>query len=115
MRMSFGVHKITAGLLVLVGMSLPAFGDMLPGMGQLSGSVTGSKPDLLATVMARNTDNDVGFMVYVVNDKYRTVNLFPGNYEVTIKPATGQLFTDGFEHQTSKIVIAADEHVTLDF
>lgn len=115
MRIASVIHYVVVRLLLLIGMTVPAFGDMLPGMGQLSGSVTGSKPNLLASVMARNTDNDVGFMVYVVNDKYRTVNLFPGNYEVTIKPATGQLFTEGFEHQTRKIVIAADEHVTLDF
>jgi virginiamycin B lyase len=114
-------QQTLVGLLVMVSTlisfatPLPAVADLLPGMGQLSGTVTGSKPDLLTTVMARNTDNDVGFMVYVVNDKYRTVNLFPGNYEVTIKPATGQLFTDGFEPQTKQISIAIDEHVTLDF
>jgi virginiamycin B lyase len=115
MRTQYNFLRTAACMLALIGASLPAFGDLLPGMGQLSGTVSGSKPDLLTTVMARNTDNDVGFMVFVVDDKYRAVNLFPGNYEVTIKPAVGQLFTDGFGQQTKNIEIAANEHATLDF
>ena len=98
-----------------LGLCCSAWADRLPGTGQLSGSVSGGKPGLVATVMARNTDNDVGFMVFVVDDQYRAVNLFPGNYEVTIKPAVGQVFTEGFKPQTKKIRIAADKDATLNF
>ena len=115
MRIKLNILRTAGSMLALIGACAPAFGDQLPGMAQLSGSVSGSKPGLLATVMARNTDNDVGFMVFVVDDKYRAVNLFPGNYEVTIKPAVGQVFTDGFEHQTKRIKIDANESATLNF
>lgn len=115
MRIEINILRIGAAMLALLGAPVMAFADLLPGMGQLSGNVTGTRPDLLTTVMARNTDNSVGFMVFVANDKYRAVNLFPGNYEVTISPAVGQVFTDGFAQQTKKITIAANEHATLDF
>ena len=92
-----------------------AFADDLPGMGHLAGNVSGSKPGLLATVMARNVENDVGFMVYVVDDEYRAVNLFPGDYEVTIAPAVGQVFREGFASQTREVRIEAGKQARLDF
>ncbi len=102
-------------LITWLGMLATAQGGLLPGMAQLSGQVTGGKPDLLATVYALHTDKNVGYMVYVVNGRYRAVNLFPGRYQVTVRPAVGQLFTDGFAPQTVQLDIKAGAQATLDF
>jgi hypothetical protein len=89
--------------------------NILPGMAQLSGKVAGLKPGLLTTVHALNTDKNVDFMVFVVDGQYRVTNLFPGSYDVTVQPAVGQVFTDGFELQTVKLQIDAGARATQDF
>ena len=80
---------------------------------QLSGTVTGSQPGVLPVVYAYNTDKDVAYTVFVVDGKYRVVNLIPGPYDVTIRAAVDQL--EGFTPQTVKLAVAADAHVTADF
>jgi hypothetical protein len=85
----------------------------LAGYGQLSGAVSGSKPGVLPTVYAYNTDKDVGYMVFVVNGKYRALNLIPGPYDVTIRPAVDQM--EGFTEETKQLNVAADANLTLDF
>jgi streptogramin lyase/cytochrome c2 len=107
--------RCIAQVLFFMGLCQPVLGDLLPGMGQLSGSVTGVKPGLLATAMARHTETGVGFMVFVVDGRYRAVNLFPGDYEVTITPAVGQVFTAGFAAEMKEVRIAAGEQAKLDF
>lgn len=110
--------QISCRLLVVAAVMatpFPAQGELLPGMGQLSGQVSGGKPGLLATVYALHVEKNVGYMVYVVDEKYRATNLFPGRYQVTIRPAVGQVFTDGFESQTIEIDIEASADVKLDF
>jgi streptogramin lyase len=89
--------------------------NLLPGMAQLSGKVTGLKPGLLTTVHALNTDKNINTMVFVVDGEYLAVNLFPGNYEVTVQPAVGQVFTDGFEVQTVKLHIESGQRAVQDF
>ena len=115
MKTSSSLLRNVSAFLVMAGLCAPGLAANLAGMGQLSGTVSGGKKGLLARVMARNTDNDVGFMVFVVDGRYRVVNLFPGNYEVTVAPAVGQVFRDGFKPQTKKIRIAADQDASLNF
>ncbi len=103
-----------ASVALLVG-TLPTYADVLPGMGQLSGAVSGGRAGLLATVYALNLEKNVGYMVYVVDGSYRAVNLFPGRYQVTIRPAVGQVFRDGFAPQTVELDVEADARATLDF
>jgi hypothetical protein len=62
----------------LLGAGIVAKAGVLPGMGQLSGQVAGVPADLLTTVYALHTEKNVGYMVYVVDGRYRAVNLFPG-------------------------------------
>jgi streptogramin lyase len=50
----------------------------------LSGRVTGT-PLEGATVYALNTDRNVGYMVYVVEGRYRAARLLPGRYEITLR------------------------------
>lgn len=85
----------------------------LTGYGQLSGMVSGSEPGVLPVVYAYNTDKDVGYTVFVVNGKYRALNLIPGAYDVTIRPAVDQL--EGFTTQTRQLNVAADARVSADF
>ena len=111
--------KIPVGFIIkallFLGLSQPVLGDRLPGMGELSGRVTGLPADLLATALARHTRTGVGFMVFVIDGRYRAVNLFPGEYEVTVAPAVGQVFTAGFAPATQAVQVAAGENATLDF
>jgi streptogramin lyase len=97
----------------LLGLVFPAFAGQLEGYGQLSGKVSGSEPGVLPVVYAYNTDKDVAYTVYVVDGKYRAVNLIPGPYDVTIRAAVDQL--EGFTPETVKRDVAADSHVTADF
>lgn len=102
-----------AAVLALLGLVLPAFAGQLDGYGQLTGKVTGSEPGVLPVVYAYNTDKDVAYTVFVVDGKYRAVNLIPGSYDVTIRPAVDQL--EGFTPETVKRDVAADSQVTADF
>ena len=85
----------------------------LEGYGQLSGKVTDSEPGVLPVVYAYNTDKDVAYTVFVVNGKYRAVNLIPGSYDVTIRPAVDQL--EGFDPVTVQLDVAADAQAKADF
>jgi streptogramin lyase len=87
--------------------------DLLSGYGQLSGTVTGSQPGVLPVVYAYNHDKDVAYTVFVIDGKYRAVNLIPGSYSVTIRPAVDQL--EGFTPETVEMDVGADVHVTADF
>ena len=104
-------RAISALALLVITNSVLA--GQLSGYGQLSGAVSGSKPGVLPTVWAYNTDKDVGYMVFVVNGNYRALNLIPGAYDVTIRPAVDQL--EGFTEETKQLDVAADESVTVDF
>lgn len=79
-----------AAVIAFVGLVLPAFAGQLSGYGQLSGKVTGSTPGVLPTVVARHIEKEVSFVVFVVNGEYTAVNLIPGNFDVTIRPAVDQ-------------------------
>ena len=83
------------------------------GYAELSGRVGGLEPGVLPVVHAYNTQRDVGYTVFVVDGEYRAVNLIPGPYTVSIRPAVGQL--EGFATQTLQLDIAADETVQADF
>lgn len=89
--------------------------DLMPGMAQLSGKISGMKPGLLTTVHVLNTDKNINVMVFAVGSEYHAVNLFPGNYEITVRPAVGQVFKDGFEVQTVEMRIEAGAHAKQDF
>ena len=87
--------------------------DELSGYGQLSGTVTGSEPGVLPTIYALNREKDVAYLVFVVDGEYRAVNLIPGSYDVTIRPAVDQL--EGFTPETLRVEIQAGASATVDF
>jgi streptogramin lyase len=85
----------------------------LEGYGQLTGNVTGSEPGVLPVVYAYNMDKDVAYTVFVVDGKYRAVNLIPGHYDVTIRAAVDQL--EGFDPVTVEVDVTADANFEVDF
>jgi streptogramin lyase len=116
MRFSKTTLTAVVGPLILLGFAActqTAQVTGLEGYGQLSGKVTGSAPGVLPVVYAYNMDKDVAYTVFVVDGKYRAVNLIPGSYDVTIRAAVDQL--EGFDPETVQIVVAADAHVEADF
>src|SRR5436309_2095221 len=84
-----------------------ADGDTLPGTATLTGVVNAPKPFKAARVHLMNVDKNVLFMVYTSGGRYRAVNLFPGNYEVTV-------LADGLAGNPQKIELAAGAGRTLD-
>src|SRR5436309_1879862 len=84
-----------------------ADGDTLPGTATLTGVVNAPKPFKAARVHLMNVDKNVLFMVYTSGGRYRAVNLFPGNSEVTVR-------ADGLAGNPQKIELAAGAGRTLD-
>ena len=92
----------------------PALADPLPDTGDLTGQVTAPKTLGQLTVYAFNTDKSVGYMVYVVDGRYRAVDLFPGHYEVSLRGTSGQLNMD-LPPKTVSMTIEAKQHAKADF
>jgi hypothetical protein len=103
-----------AALLVLSFGAATAFPKQLPGMGLLEGRVTVAKPLGPLTVYAYNAERRIGYMVYVVGGRYRATNLFPGQYEVTLRGTVGQR-NWSLPQQTVKRRVAAGKTATADF
>ena len=92
-----------------LGASGPGLAAGLPGMGSLSGSVAaGGDPLKDATVYAFNAQRSVGYMVYVVGGRYRATNLFPGNYELTLRGV-------GLESKPVTVTVVAGAAARADF
>src|ERR1700758_448909 len=80
----------------------------LAGTGSLSGSVKAPKEFKAAKVYARNVDKNVVYMVYTEGGKYQMVDLFPGNYEVTVMKSG---FGGG---EVQKVTVTAGANATAD-
>src|ERR1700676_1926044 len=81
----------------------------LAGTGTLSGSVKAPKEFKAAKVYARNVDKNVVYMVFTEDGKYQAVDLFPGNYEVSV---TKNGFSGG---DVQRVTVAAGGNATADF
>src|SRR5436309_15333309 len=79
----------------------------IAGTAAVSGAVEAPRPFTAAQVHLMNVDKNVLFMVYTSGGRYRAVNLFPGNYEVTVR-------ADGLAGNPQKIELAAGAGRTLD-
>ena len=78
----------------------------LSGMARLSGVVTATQPFKAAQVFIRNVDKNILYMVFTSAGQYRSLALFPGNYEVQVK-------TKGFESAVQKVALKAGENAKL--
>ena len=88
--------------------SAVAGANMISGMGSLSGSVKAPKDFKAAKVFAHNLDKNVVYMVYTIGGKYQAVDLFPGNYEVTVEKSG---FNGG---APQKVTVTAGGNATAD-
>lgn len=77
-------------------------------LGVLSGKVEAPKPFQAARIYARNLAKNVRYMVFTSSGSYRAVNLFPGEYEVTVKK-------NGFAADPKRVTVKPGGNVTLDF
>src|ERR1700730_16874487 len=82
--------------------------NMISGMGSLSGTVKAPKEFKAAKVYARNVDKNVIYMVYTEGGIYQMVDLFPGNYEVSVMKSG----FDGGEAQ--KVTVTPGGNATAD-
>lgn len=113
MKLAPSSSRRLLGAILLLSVLTPAHAALLAGYGELSGEVAGSRSGVLAVVYAYNTGKNVGYTVFVVNGKYRAVDLIPGRYEITLRPAVGRLL--GFPNQTVQRDVPPDKHVTANF
>jgi len=81
----------------------------LAGLGSLSGTVKAPKEFKAAKVYAKNVDKNVVYMVFTEGGRYQAVDLFPGNYEVSV---TKNGFSGG---DVQKVTITAGGSATADF
>jgi streptogramin lyase len=88
--------------------SAVAGSKMISGMGSLSGTVTAPKEFKAAKVYVHNLDKNVVYMVYTIGGKYQAVDLFPGNYEVTVEKSG---FNGG---EPQKVTVTAGANATAD-
>jgi len=89
--------------------SAVAGADQITGLGSISGTVKAPKEFKAAKVFAHNVDKNVTYMVYTDGGKYQAVDLFPGNYEVTVSK-------NGFNSSdVQKVTVTAEGTATADF
>src|SRR5260370_20711297 len=81
----------------------------IAGTGTLSGSVKAPKEFKAAKVYAKNLDKNVVYMVFTEDGKYQAVDLFPGNYEVSV---TKNGFSGG---DVQKVTVTEGGNATADF
>ena len=77
-----------------------ADGPTIAGTGAVTGTVTAPKPFTAAQVYLRNAAKGVTFMVYTSGGKYQAINLYPGEYELTVGRR-------GFTSEPQKVTIKA--------
>jgi sugar lactone lactonase YvrE len=82
--------------------------SQIVGLGSISGSVRASKDFKAAKVFAHNVEKNVTYMVYTEGGRYLAVDLFPGNYEVTVAK-------NGFTSEdVEKVAVSAGGIATAD-
>src|SRR4029077_8207766 len=87
----------------------PGATGALTGLGSVSGTVKAPSEFKAAKVYLKNVDKNVVYMVFTEGGRYQAVDLFPGNYEVSV---TKNGFTGG---DAQKITVAAGGSATADF
>src|SRR6202521_5570659 len=81
----------------------------LAGLGSISGTVKAPKEFKSAKVYFKNLDKNVVYMVFTEDGRYQAVDLFPGNYEVSV---TKNGFSGG---DVQKIAVTAGANATAHF
>jgi len=100
--MSVGLVGLAAVFYLTYGDPTKAQAASLPGTATLSGTVDSPAPFQAAQVFIRNKEKRMLYMVYTSEGKYRAVNLFPGEYEVSVR-------TWGLESDVQKLTLSAGQ------
>jgi virginiamycin B lyase len=82
MRKSRRIVGVFAAL--MIGTVSTSYAALLPGLGEVSGSVDAPKGALIP-VYLHNKELNVAYGVFAVDGKYRAVNVFPGRYAITVQ------------------------------
>jgi len=96
------------GCLLAQASGAAAEGPTIAGTGAVTGTVTAAKPFTAAQVYLRNAEKGVTFMVYTNRGKYQAINLYPGDYDVTVARR-------GFASEPQKITVTAGATAKADF
>jgi virginiamycin B lyase len=115
-RLRFVSMCDTAGIALILwsaALLIPGFRTVsaatnISGTATLSGAVQASTPFKAARIFAKNLDKNILYLVYTAGGRYRAVDMFPGNYEVTVKKT-------GFTSEAKKITIKAGANEVLNF
>jgi virginiamycin B lyase len=75
----------------------------LPSTAGLSGTVDATAPFKAAQVSIRNVDKRILYMVYTNAGQFRAINLFPGNYEISVA-------TKGLGSDVQKLALKAGDN-----
>ena len=78
----------------------------LPGTATVSGTVEAPQPFKAAQVYFRNNAKRMLYMVYTVGGRYQAMQLFLGEYEVSVK-------TKGLQSDMQKVTLAAGQAATV--
>jgi streptogramin lyase len=109
-RLKFKIAKLLASALCCCVASVAgvAADSTIAGTGAVSGTVTAGKPFTAAQVYLRNAEKGVTFMVYTNRGKYQAINLYPGDYDVSVARR-------GFASEPQKITVQAGATAQADF
>src|ERR1044072_9079659 len=77
-----------------------------PGFGALSGAVQSATPFKAAQVLIRNVDKRILYMVYTAGGHFRSVALFPGNYEVSAR-------SGALQSEVQKVMVKAGDNAPV--
>ena len=105
----FGIEAVSSGQNKAVKSPGAGATVTIAGTGTLSGTVKAPAEFKAAKVYAKNVDKNVVYMVFTEGGKYQAVDLFPGNYEVSV---TKNGFSGG---DVQKVAVTAGGNATADF
>ena len=82
----FKKHLISGGFLMAMLAAIPVgHAASLPGLGEVSGTVSGVPKDEIVPVYLLHEKLHVGYGVFAVNGQFRATNMFPGKYAITVQ------------------------------
>jgi virginiamycin B lyase len=104
------VSSCVAGLLGVASISQAS---MLPGLGQVTGSVSVPKSIPVVPVYLYNAERSMGYTVFAIDGAYRAVDLLPGHYDITVQ--NGYMPSkDGLEMAAVPVDVTAGGHSKAD-
>lgn len=101
-------EKISLAVLLaaLLAFSVKTHAGSLPGTATVSGVVQSGSPFKAAQVYLRLPAKRMLYMVYTIGGHYRAMQLFPGEYEVSVK-------AKGLDSDVTKLSLKAGQEATL--